>query len=373
MAAYRQPGVLSGLTNAAPRESGTLVRAATSTPTPVGVASKQKLSDNDLELIRSTAGRNIDGSSKPLPDLLYLRGIHLQRKAAGIRDYGPQSWAALFEQATVDQLSELIEVAQSPYGKAAAQLQALVEEMRRPGSAVTDKNLSDAIGTVLGEERRRQLLGSAAGDSGGSEAMALVVEAMSLSAERKNAALKQLLDRAELPGSPVSDEQITTAVQEVLGHERQRQLLGGSEAEGGSGAMELVLRASEVFADRKNTALKKLIEKAKVGGSAVTDEQLRKGVQEVLGVERQRELLGGKNTGAESMGLVVEAAKVFMDRKAAALAKLYDSDASEAQIKQATTDYEGAKNQLRQMGVAIPEGGVKTGSLKIDSRPPKNQ
>ena len=137
--------------------------------------------------------------------------------------------------------------------------------------------------------------------------------------------------------------------------------------------MELVLRASEVFSDRKNTALKKLIEKAKVGGSAVTDEQLRKGVQEVLGVERQRELLGGKNTGAESMGLVVEAAKVFMDRKAAALAKLYDSDASEAQIKQATTDYEGAKNQLRQMGVAVPEGGVKTGSLTIDSRPPKNQ
>lgn len=370
MPGYRLPGVLCALTNALPMDSGTLARVATPSPSPAGAANKHSLSDYDLELIRSTAGKKIDGTPKPLPELQYLRGIHAQRKADGVREFGPQSWAALFEQATVDQITELIELAQSPEGVANDELRKVIEEAKKPGSAVTDEQMSQAVAVVLGHERQRQLLGGGEGDS--SEAMALVNEAMGVHAARKNTALKQLLGRARLPGSPVSDEQITKAVQDVLGSERQLQLLGAGEGE--SEAMGLVVEALGVAVDRKQTALKNLIEKAKAPGSAVTDEQLRKAVADVLGAERQCQLLGASESGpgGSSMALVVAAAKVSLDRKSAALAKLYDAGAPEAQISQARADYESAKAQYRQLGGTVPEARVTTGPMEVKPQAPRN-
>ncbi len=371
MPAFRLPGVLCALTNALPMDAGTLARVATPSPSPAGAANKHSLSDYDLELIRSTAGKKIDGSPKPLGELQYLRGIHVQRKADGVREFGPQSWAALFEQATVDQISELIEVAQSPEGNAIEQLRQVIAEAQKPGSAVTDDQMSKAVAEVLGNERQRQLLGGGEGDS--SEAMALVYEAMGVHATRKNTALKQLLGRARLPGSPVSDEQITKAVQDVLGSERQLQLLGAGEGE--SEAMGLVVEALGVAVDRKQTALKSLIEKAKSPSSAVSDEQLRKAVADVLSVERQCQLLGASESGtgsSSSMALVAEAAKISLEKKGAALAKLYDTGAPEAQIAQATADYESAKAQYRQLGGTVPEARVTTGPMEVKPQGPRN-
>ena len=62
----------------------------------------------------------------------------------------------------------------------------------------------------------------------------------------------------------------------------------------------LVEFSSGVAVDRKQTALKNLIVKAKAPGSAVTDEQLRKAVADVLGVERQCQLLGASESGTGS-------------------------------------------------------------------------
>jgi hypothetical protein len=163
----------------------------------------------------------------------------------------------------------------------------------------------------------------------------------------------------------------------VLGAERQRQLLGVADsAAGGPTAMDLVVEATDVFADRKNSALEKLIAKAKAPGSTVTDEQLSGAVSAVLGIERQRQLLGisdGNSGGKDSMALVVEAAKVSLDRKRDALAKLYDAGASEAQIAQATKDYENAKAQFRMLGGSVPDASVSTGPMKLEGRDPKPQ
>jgi hypothetical protein len=377
MPGLKLPGVLCVVTKALPVDAGTLAVTASSPPGTVGAAADQHLSDYDLDFIRSTAGRNIDGSVKPLPELQHFREGHIRRQAEATRLFGAQSYSALFEQATVERLSALIEAAQSPPGRLAEKLDALIEQAQQPGSAVTDEQLSQAVAAVLGAERQRQLLGVSDPNSGGSDSMALVVKASNVFADRKNAALKGLIERAKLPGSPVRDEQLTQAVAAVLGAERQRQLLGIADADsGGSDGMALVVEASNVFADRKNAALKNLIEKYKATGSPVTDEQLSQAVAAVLGVERQRQLLGvpDAETGASaSTALVVDAAKASLERKRATLAKLYESDASEDQITRATADYENAKTQLRRLGVSVPDAAVSTGPMKLGSRAAKDR
>ncbi len=374
MAGFRIPGVLCVVTNAMPIDTGTLTLAASPASGPVGAVANPDLSEADLDLIRTTTGRNIDGSIKPLQVLLQFREDHIKRKAEVTRDFGAQSWHALFEAAVIERFSELIELAQSPAGKAAEQLNALIAQAQQPGSTVTDAQLSDAVAGVLGVERQRQLLG-ATNANGESDAMALVVKAMEVFAERKQAVLVELIAKAKRPGSPVTDDQLSQAVAGVLGAERQRQLLGVADSAAGEPtAMDLVIEATDVFADRKNSALEKLIAKAKAPGSTVTDEQLSSAVSAVLGIERQRQLLGisdGNSGGKDGMALVVEAAKVSLDRKRDALAKLYEAGATEAQIAQATKDYENAKAQFRMLGGSVPDASVSSGPMKLESRDPK--
>jgi hypothetical protein len=299
MAGQRQPGVTGVVANASPIDDGTLARTSSSSPGTVGAASKQDLSGDDLEFIRTTAGRGMT-----LQKLQHSRELHIQEREAAERQAGPGSWRALFEQATVDHLSKLIDEAQSPRGRAAKQVRLLTQELRKSGRVDSEERLSAAIGTLLSLERERD-----SNDS--SESMALLADALNAAAERRSAVLKNLIQKVER-GTSVSDEELRGAMSDVLSVERQRQLLGVSETDSGPNPMALMADTLNSVAGRKKTALKSLIEKVKRAGTCTPamQEQLLTAETALLSLERQRQLLGASQTasdGADTMALVKEA------------------------------------------------------------------
>jgi hypothetical protein len=107
-----------------------------------------------------------------------------------------------------------------------------------------------------------------------------------------------------------TEDRLKTALEVLLGMERQRQLMG--ESDDNSETMPLLADALNASADRRNTVLKNLIEKATRARASVTEEQLRTAITDVLSVERQRQLLGVStdSDAAASMALVNEATKL---------------------------------------------------------------
>jgi hypothetical protein len=225
-----------------PIDSGTLALTTSPSPGTVGTPSTHQLSDDDLAFVRTTAGRTIGGSRMALQDLQRLREVHAVRQAAAARESGPDSWAARFEQATVDRFDLLIEEARSPFGSATEQVRALTQEVRTSGSAGAEDRLRKAIEVLLGMERQRQLLG-VSDDS--SETNTLLGDALNASAARRNGVLQSLIDRARRDRRSVTDEELQKAMVAVVTVERQRQLMGVSQP-GDNEAMELVNEAASL-------------------------------------------------------------------------------------------------------------------------------
>jgi len=239
-------------------------------------------------------------------------------------------------------------------GRKAATLKDLVEKAKKPGSSVTDEQVQQAVRDDIQAEHDAALLG---GKSPGT--LGVVAEAATVLADRKEAVLKDVVAKAKLPNSPVTDNQLTKAVTDYVDTERTRQLLGGK----GGQPLTFLGEAAHVFADRKKAALNGVLQKAKAPGNTVTDAQIKKAVEDVVGAERQCALLG-EETGETLSSLLGGAAKVWLDRKKAVVDDLFKrskvpgSGVTEAQVNKALQDYEDAKDQARRLGVRVPQGDV---------------
>jgi hypothetical protein len=140
-------------------------------------------------------------------------------------------------------MSALIEEAQSPFGNATEQVRLLTEELRKSGSVATEDRLKTALEVLLGMERQRQLMGESDDNS---ETMPLLADALNASADRRNTVLKNLIEKATRARASVTEEQLRTAITDVLSVERQRQLLGVSTDSDAADSMALVNEATKL-------------------------------------------------------------------------------------------------------------------------------
>lgn len=376
MSYYKLPGPLC-IGGALRPDVGTLVRATTPPPGPHGTnAERAILSEYDRDTIQRYAGRDFQNRNAPFPlgTLLRLHADHLRRYQEAPRD----SYTAGFELATIERLAELIaekrthrataaeslakvldpqhpgsdqqiskavaavllaerqsqlrgqstgEEAMALVAEAATvvaerrqeKLEKLLAEARRPGSRITDSQISGAVTAVLGAERQKQLLGV---EDGPSRAMDLLGEAVELNSERHEKRLKDLIERAKRSGSKVTDEQIRKEVGEVLGAERQKQLLGLTDDGNDAEAATLIQEAFEVHHKRKKAELRHLIAKSNKTGGTVSRVQLRQEVAALLADERQSQLMGYDDEAdhKEVWELFEQAQKVY-NRKTAVVHK----------------------------------------------------
>ena len=127
----------------------------------------------------------------------------------------------------------------------------LLEDAKKPGSKVTEEELSKAVAGLLGIERQAQLVGAS---EDGSETMELLAQAIAVSEERRKAALQSLIAQTKQPGNSVTREQIQKAVGEMLATERQRQLLGAGGPDDDKEISDLLEQAVEITNERGKPA-----------------------------------------------------------------------------------------------------------------------
>ena len=311
---YRFPGPVCLTLNVLPSDAMTRTLMNMPSPGPVGTGGGQRgLSEYDNQFIRDLAGQGLS-----LDALRLSHARHVHEHAQAVCENGRHSWAAQWQWATLERLEELIANAESPRGKASKKLKRLLEGPAKP------IDLKEAVAEVLTAERALQLRGLSADDGG--ESMRLVGEAVMAVLKNKKNALAQAIEKAKRPGSKVSGADMSKAAGEVLGAERNKQLLGLSDDDAsGPSSMELVCEALEVSHQHHLASLKGLIEKSKHAGKRVSDAEFKKSVAEVLGTERQMQLLGLSPEGVSGEGameLISQVLEVSHKRHLASLKSL---------------------------------------------------
>lgn len=357
MSFFRVPGPLGLLLGAKPPDKGTLARTYSPPPVPVGGASKsaEQMSGADLDFIESTVGKGMDGKVLPRPALARSHDLMLKQYEEAVRQFGARSHAAAFTKATLVRLEAYMAEAKKPRGKAAERMSRLLEQAEDAKAAVSDDAIQRALHDVLKEERAaRKRHPEGAGEDA---AMPLMVKAIEVMQKRKEDTLDRMLEAAKVPGNHVSESQISKALATVLGFERQAQLLGMREKEGQSRATELMIKAIDIGSQRREAALRKVIEEAKKKGSKVTDGQMAEAVRGVLGAERQKQLLGmAEDKPSEAMAMAVEAmgiAKVRHKQELTALAQQArkpGGGVSRKQMQQAIAKVLGDERQAQLLG-----------------------
>ena len=302
--------------------------------------SASTLSNDDWVLIEGT-GRGIDGSIFPLETLLQYRDQNMRRREEALRDHGPDSWMAQWYQAVVEQYDRLIAEAKSPLGTAIEELRSVVN------SSFTDKERRGKAGKTFEILRQMELLGQADDNPRVSEAMKLIVDLIKFDAREKRTALATLVEKEKRSPGSVSEDQFKDLIAKIMGGERQEQLMGIEEEDDDASppkAMTLGADSLNLVADRRVATLRNLIAQEKRLPGSVSEQQMVRSVQAVMGDERQKELMGIPGVSGSGMTPVIDTMKLFLEKRRTAVASLFKKQSTPGsgdtteQVNQAIAD-----------------------------------
>ena len=128
---------------------------------------------------------------------------------------------------------------------------------------------------------------------------------------------------------------------------------------GSSKISGLVVDSLNLVADRRVATLKGVIAQEKASPGSVPDEQFARLIQGVLGDGRQKLLMGISEAGGTGMDVVTDVMKILLERRRSTVSNLFKKQSSpgsgvtNAQVNQAIADYNAAKAQALQWGIAV--------------------
>lgn len=306
--------------------------------------------------------RNLGGSPLSLDQLQRLRTENAQLQTQAVREFGPESKSAHYYQEVVAAYDEMIADAKSPLGAATNGLRSVLANPK-----ATEKDRSKKAEIAIGIMRQEELLGQGDNDpkiaADIAEATRLIVELIKVDAKEKTDALEALVNKEKGSSGAVSEDQFKAALAKAMGCARQEQLMGVDEDNPDSGSSKivgLVVDSLNLVADRRVATLKGVIAQEKASPGSISDEQFARLVQGVVGDGRQKQLMGISEKDGSGMEVVVDVMKIFLERRRSALASLFKKQSgpsgggvSNAQVDQAIRDYETAKKQAMQWGIAV--------------------
>ena len=314
------------------------------------------LSESDRKFIREIhSARHLDGSPFSLDELQFMRAENVRFQEQALRELGPGSSMVGFYREVIAAYDERITEAKSPIGNAINGLNTVLVDPN-----ATEKDRRDKIAAALGVIREGQKAGKD-DDPRTPEVFDLVGKLVKQDAKEKQAALKELVDKEKRSSGAVSEDEFRDAILKVMGIVRQESLLGiDDDSSGTASGLGHVVESLNLVADRRVANLKDLIAKEKRAPGSVSEQQFAKLVKAVLGDERTKELLGISDSLGNGMGPVIEVLKLLLQRRRDAIDGLFKkqstqgSRVSNAQINQAISDYNVAKEQAIMFGLSVP-------------------
>jgi hypothetical protein len=98
--------------------------------------------------------------------------------------------------------------------------------------------------------------------------------------------------KALLADPSAKEEDMAEKMTTMLGVMRQEQLLGVEDDPAAQEATDLMVKVIDRSAEKRTAILEDLVKREKASSGAIPDEKFRDAIGVVMGIERQRQLLG---------------------------------------------------------------------------------
>jgi hypothetical protein len=183
---------------------------------------------------------------------------------------------------------------------------------------------------------------------------------------KAKARLQELTDALK-KGAAVKDEDFSKAIGDLLTAERDEPESDAPSGNDAGSAMAAVAEAVKEVSRVKNKQFKELLERARRPGANVTDDQINQELQKVLGVEKQKQLLGIDD--GDTMQLAAEAVDFAHQRRKDILSDLLDkAESGKQQVTRAQLEAQfvqvlETEKQRQLLGVSDPDEDRSTGEL----------
>ena len=329
-------------------------------------SSSSGFTDADRQFIYDIhQAKHLDGSPLRLEEFLFLRAENVRMQQQAIREFGASSKSAAWFQEVIAAYDEEIEKAKSPLGSAVNALKTAVADPK-----AKEKDIQEKIVSLIGIMRQDQLMGK--DDPTAEEANKAICKAVDRATDERTDALEDLLQREKRSSGSVSEDDFRKVLINVMGVDRQRELMGLNDDEKGGEKGErirvAVVEVIHVVSERRLKAAKSLIEQEKRSPGSVSEQKFKELVAAVQGDDRQKQLMGLSDDTSGGLDVVLEVMDLIIKRRRTAVSDLFKKQAvpgsgvTNAQINQAIADYDAIKAEARRLGIAVPEGDFTLGT-----------
>ena len=308
-----------------------------------------------------------DGTPLRLEELLFQRGENVRMQQQAIREFGAGSKTAAWFQEVIAAYDEEIEKAKSPLGSAISALNTAVTDPK-----AKEKDIQEKIVTLIGIMRQDQLMGK--DDDNTQEANKAICKAVDRATDERTVALEDLLKKEKSSSDSVSEDDFRKVLINVMGVDRQRELMGMNDDEGGGKKGErirdAVVEVVHVVSERRIKDAKSLIAQEKRSPGSVSEQKFKELVVSVLGDERQKALMGLSGDSSGGLAVVLDVLGLIIEKRRRAISDLFKKQAAGGgvtndQINRAIADFDAIKEQARKLGLAVPEGDFTLGKPEI--------
>lgn len=236
-----------------------------------------------------------------------------------------------------------------------------------------EKDIQEKIVNLIGIMRQDQLMGK--DDPSAEEANQAICQAVDRATDERTDALENLLEREKNSSGSVSEEDFRKVLINVMGVDRQRELMGMNEDEDGGKKEErirgAVVKVIDVVSERRIKAVKSLIEQEQRAPGSVSEQKFKELVAAVQGDDRQKQLMGLSDDASGGSEVVLEVMDLIIKKRQKAVSDLFKKQAvggggvTNDQVNQAIADHDAIKVEARRFGIAVPEGDFTLGKPEI--------
>ena len=180
------------------------------------------------------------------------------------------------------------------------------------------------------------------------------------------ARLQALID-AMKKGTPVKDDDVRKSIGDLLTAARDQPESDAPSGNAAGSVMAVVAEAVKEVSRVKNKQFKELLESAKRPGANVSDDQIKHALQDVLGVEKQKQLLG--IDAGDTMQLAADAVDFSHQRRKDGLGDLLAKAESgkqkvtNAEVQARVREVLETEQQRQLLGISDPQKAPTTDEL----------
>jgi hypothetical protein len=175
--------------------------------------------------------------------------------------------------------------------------------------------------------------------------------------------------RALLADPSAKEEDMAEKMTTMLGVMRKEQLLGVEDDPAAQEATDLIVKVIDRSAEKRTAILEDLVKREKASSGAIPDDKFREAIAVVMGVERQRQLMGmaddadGAKKSERVNQAVVDVVNLVSERRIKALRDLIDEEKKrkdsvpDKKFRELIAAVQGDDRQKQLMGLSDDDSG----------------